>query len=1061
MKKLKFDNLLGLDENLRNGNLKTGKMNAEILETKRQFPHEILMYRCGEFYEAVGFDACMLVEYANLNPMAPRSDSVPRAGCPIMNLRQTLDQLTYQGFSVCIVEEVQGPQARGQLKERFVAGHAHPGSPYVYGLVSADVDLEFPEPVPVMGISRSRRGYCLVSVLEMMHSFSVEDGLTEEAVVTKLRSRQCQQLFMHRSLRKDIAGIARWGEGGLLFGECQKKQLEWYDDDPVKSLILKVREIFDLDQDQEFREIVVPSGERPRPLYVSTASQIGILPTAGVPSLLMVLLPPEANYLCTSYVRNLLLHPPPHRVADCVQAACRMLAEVTSSIPDFTCVSAAKLMKLIETQEANHIEFARMRNIAEDILLMANDPQLSKVLDLLLDPTWLATGIRIERKQLVDDCKFLASRIGDLLASERDPDQNITSLENIPDDFFRDLEEPWKGRVKRSYAEEEFVEVEESAAELAESVFSDLLPIVNCVKGYQKPLGGGLGGRRGEICYSRDSQAVWFKGKNFRPTVWGDSPGEAEMKLLISAYDGKGKKAGEEWWTTSRVEDALTRYRAAVEKASSAVVQLLRDLAAEVKVKLNALVFISVLSVIAKSLCLHVSEGKRRNWVFPTLMGSSEYSDSEEYSNSGPMVLEDLIPYWKDPVCEQAEPNTVELESMFLLTGPNGGGKSSILRSICAAALLSVCGLMVPARNAVVPRLDAVMLRMMSTDSPADNKSSFQMEMSELRTILAEATSRSLVMIDELCRGTEVQKGTAIAASVIESLDHIGCRGVLSTHLHDLLDMKLRVRNVVKKSMSVKEVDGRIEPTWKLVDGACRESLAFEVAKKEGIPDNVVQRAIEIYKESLESKRSSNGSTNSLRNNAKKGIPDSRGTLDGNFLNDMAAEGAVNENNQTSHELTTLQDKKDGGNRDRRRTATATKPREELLDHMELFSNVCRKKLQDLGEVSNFYACSFIGPRQLPPPATTMHSCVYILQRPDGRYYVGQSDNLTGRVRRHRSILPDAPFLYLVVPNKSVASELETTLIHQLPSLGVILVNKGDQNHRHFGTAPLIDAPPF
>lgn len=69
-----------------------------------------------------------------------------------------------------------------------------------------------------------------------------------------------------------------------------------------------------------------------------------------------------------------------------------MLAEVTSSIPDFTCVSAAKLMKLIETQEANHIEFARMRNIAEDILLMANDPQLSKVLDLLLDPTWLATG---------------------------------------------------------------------------------------------------------------------------------------------------------------------------------------------------------------------------------------------------------------------------------------------------------------------------------------------------------------------------------------------------------------------------------------------------------------------------------------------------------------------------------------------------------------------------------------------------------------------------------------------------------------------------------------------
>ena len=329
-------------------------------------------------------------------------------------------------------------------------------------------------------------------------------------------------------------------------------------------------------------------------------------------------------------------------------------------------------------------------------------------------------------------------------------------------------------------------------------------------------------------------------------------------------------------------------------------------------------------------------------------------------------------------------------------------------------------------------------------------------EMSELRTILAEATSRSLVMIDELCRGTEVQKGTAIAASVIESLDQIGCRGVLSTHLHDLLDMNLRVRNVAKKSMSVKEVDGCIEPTWKLVDGACRESLAFEVARKEGVPDSVVQRAIDIYKENLDLKKSSNGATSSCRIIAEKGTPDSSKTLD--------------ENNQMSHKVLSFQAQnktrlekqlKDGGNHDIRSTPIAMKPRKELLDYMGLFSSVCRKKLQELGEVSNSYTCSFIGPRQLPPPATTMHSCVYMLQRPDGRFYVGQSDNFTGRIRRHRSTLPDAPFLYLIVSNKSVASELETTLIHQLPSLGLILVNKGDQNHRHFGTAPLTDVPPF
>lgn len=118
--------------------------------------------------------------------------------------------------------------------------------------------------------------------------------------------------------------------------------------------------------------------------------------------------------------------------------------------------------------------------------------------------------------------------------------------------------------------------------------------------------------------------------------------------------------------------------------------------------------------------------------------------------------------------------------------------------------------------------------------------------MAELRTILEEATNKSLVLVDELCRGTDVGKGSFIAASVIETLDRIGCIGVLSTHLHDLLDMELRTSNVVQKAMGTNEVGGRYYPTWKLVDGACRESLAFEVARKEGVPTGVVDRAEEL-----------------------------------------------------------------------------------------------------------------------------------------------------------------------------------------------------------------------
>lgn len=829
MKRLKFSNPLGLDESLRGGSLKKGTKSAELLEMKASFPREIFLCRTGDIYEAVGVDACIVVEYVGVAPVG-RKDSVPKAGCPIVNLRQAIDELTQEGFSVCVVEEVQGgATGRGRRRERFIAGHAHPGSPYVYGLAAQNVDLEFPDAVSVVGISHSGTGYCLIFASEIMRTFAVEDGLTEEAAVALLRAQRCHKLYTHISLQFESAGNGSWGRRGLLWSVCENLQHEWYEDDPVDDLLCKVREIYGLDESAEFREILVPPGERPRPLYIGTASQIGIIPQTGVPSLLNVVLPKEAHHLCVSYLKNLLLHPPPHRVSECIQGACAGLEGLSSSVPDFTCVSAAKLKRLIEAKEVNHVELSRIQRLAEDVLYMSNDPQLTGFLDLLLEPAWLATGLRIGRKQLVADCKMLTSKLGQMLASEGDLDQARSQGAGIPDDFFRDLEDTWRGRVRREHAEEVYREVDEAANELITAVNNDFCPIVSHTDGDN---GKGL---KIEVCYSYEDQAVWLQGKNLKSLAGSDGSVGAALKCLVPAVDAKGKKVGEEWWTTSRVESSLSKYRAAVENASVRVLEILRAIAEDLQPKTEVLIFVSTLSVIAKTLYMHVTEGARRNWVVPTLSSTERQ-----------MVLDDLVPYWNDPAHENVQPNMVQMKSMFLLTGPNGGGKSSMLRSICAGALLATCGLMVPARQASVPRFDAIILRMMSTDSPADGKSAFQMEMAELKTILAEATDKSLVLVDELCRGTDVGKGSFIAASVIETLDRIGCIGVLSTHLHDLLDMELRTSNVVQKAMGTNEVDGRYYPTWKLADGACRESLAFEVARKEGVPADVVDRAEEL-----------------------------------------------------------------------------------------------------------------------------------------------------------------------------------------------------------------------
>nr|CAD1844052.1 unnamed protein product [Ananas comosus var. bracteatus] len=199
-KRLSYTNLLGLDVSLRNGSLKEGTLNMEMLQFKSRFPREVLLCRVGDFYEAVGFDACILVEYAGLNPFGGlRSDSIPKAGCPVVNLRQTLDDLTRCGFLF-----------RGGSRSNSVSfsqSHAHPGSPYVFGLAGVDHDVEFPDPMPVVGISHSAKGYCMISVLETMKTYSAEDGLTEEAIVMKLRTCRYHLLFLHSSLRHNISGL--------------------------------------------------------------------------------------------------------------------------------------------------------------------------------------------------------------------------------------------------------------------------------------------------------------------------------------------------------------------------------------------------------------------------------------------------------------------------------------------------------------------------------------------------------------------------------------------------------------------------------------------------------------------------------------------------------------------------------------------------------------------------------------------------------------------------------------------------------------------------------------
>jgi DNA mismatch repair ATPase MutS len=216
------------------------------------------------------------------------------------------------------------------------------------------------------------------------------------------------------------------------------------------------------------------------------------------------------------------------------------------------------------------------------------------------------------------------------------------------------------------------------------------------------------------------------------------------------------------------------------------------------------------------------------------------------------MQLRELSAYWMPRGDGLTVTNDIALDSMVLLTGPNMAGKSTLARAICAAALLANCGLLVPCGNAVVPRLDGFMLRNLADDSPLERVSSYAVEMLDAATMLRDSGPNSLVLVDELGKGTEPRAAAAIAASVLESLARKGCRGVFATHHHLILDMPLQAPGLRRMSMEVVtgggKDSGRLEPTWRVVEGECRKSLALQVAADMDMPSEVVARAEELLR---------------------------------------------------------------------------------------------------------------------------------------------------------------------------------------------------------------------
>jgi DNA mismatch repair protein MutS len=331
------------------------------------------------------------------------------------------------------------------------------------------------------------------------------------------------------------------------------------------------------------------------------------------------------------------------------------------------------------------------------------------------------------------------------------------------------------------------------------------------------------------------------------------------LHLVPQDYERKQTLVGAERFTTPELKE----YEAKILDAQEKIVEIERRLFTELRTAIAAeakrirqtalaLAEVDVLASMAHVAAL-------RNYCRPRFIALADVESRHNESRAGDAGELEIIE-GRHPVIEQQEmaggserfvPNDLYLNAsthtILLLTGPNMGGKSTYLRQTALIVILAQMGSFVPARSARLSVVDRVFTRIGASDNLARGRSTFMVEMTETAAILHTATARSLILLDEVGRGTSTYDGLAIAWAAIEYLHaRVRAKTLFATHYFELTELAEQLSGVKNYHVSVKETGGGIVFLRKVEPGAADRSYGIEVAKLAGLPNEVIVRASEV-----------------------------------------------------------------------------------------------------------------------------------------------------------------------------------------------------------------------
>lgn len=285
-------------------------------------------------------------------------------------------------------------------------------------------------------------------------------------------------------------------------------------------------------------------------------------------------------------------------------------------------------------------------------------------------------------------------------------------------------------------------------------------------------------------------------------------------------------------------------------------------------------------------LCSFAEIAKQNNYVRPQLDESTDL----EIKNGRHPVIEKQLPIGEEYIANDVVLNT-HLQQIIMITGPNMSGKSAILRQTALIVLLAQMGSYVPAQNARIGIVDKIFTRVGASDNISMGESTFMVEMNETASILNNISDRSLVLLDEIGRGTSTYDGISIAWAIAEYLhEHPSkAKTLFATHYHELNDMTNTFERIKNFNVSVKELKDKVIFLRKLVPGGSEHSFGIYVAKLAGMPASVVHRATKMLKQ-LEKNHTNSEVKDTLKTTAENDMQLSFFKLDDPLLEDIKEE---------------------------------------------------------------------------------------------------------------------------------------------------------------------------